>query len=344
MLYFGVDPHKDNHVISICNESNKFISTKSIKVELEGYEKALEWAKEQSSDRVWGIENPQSYARCFAQYLVSKGEKVLAVPAQLTGVYRKRSLLKEKTDKNDALAVARATLQEEEKLKPVLKEKETETLNIIIEHYDNLKSENTRIINRLHAQLRNLDVKEESELKTQKALKSLIKKSKIGIKGEFSIRWQIVKSMSERSLEIIEEIKKLDKQITKILMELKVKVLLDIEGVGEYIAAKILGIVGSPSLFSDEASFASYAGVSPISCSSGKNTNYRVNPGGNRKLNSSIYTVVFTQLRIYEPSKKYYEKKKSEGKTPKEAKRNLKRMVARRIFKALQSIESLKVP
>src|SRR5688572_10393985 len=119
--------------------------------------------------------------------------------------------------------------------------------------------------------------------------------------------------------------------------------LLEIEGLGDYCAAKILAIVGNPSLFRKESSFASYAGAAPIPCSSGKNVKYRVNPGGNRQLNSVLFQIMFTQLRLYEPAKQYYQRKQAEGKTSKEAKRCLKRLIARRVFKALLEIKRFKV-
>ena len=342
MFYFGVDPHKENHVISICNQSSQFVSSSSFKAEIEGYQEAWEWAREQGTERVWGIENPQSYARGFAQFLLSKGEKVLSVPPQLTGKYRRRSTSKGKTDRNDSLAVARATLQEQYKLQGVLVENETAILNVLIEHYDNLKGEKNRVINRLHAQLRNLELKHEGNLTTKRTLKLLIEKAQPGLGTVAGARWKAVKSLSLRVLEIMNELKELDDEISELLKPLQVEPLVEIEGIAEYNAAKILSIVGNPSLFRNEACFANYAGTAPISCSSGKNINYRVNPGGNRQLNSVLFQIMFTQLRTYTPAKEYYEKKKSEGKTPKEAKRCLKRMISRRVFKALLEIKKFK--
>jgi transposase len=341
MFYLGVDPHKENHVISTINQTSQYISTNNIKVGIEGYQSALDLAKEQSDERVWGIENPKSYGRGFSQYLVSKGEKVLSVPPHLTGQYRRRSTARGKTDKNDALAVARATLQEENKLQPVLAEDDSEILNILLEHYDNLKGEKTRVINRLHAHLRNLEIKEKLDLKTKKALKYLVEIAQVD-KSIQGTRWQLIKSLAEKILNLMEELKQLDKQIKEILKPINPQPLLEIEGLGDYCAAKLLAIVGNPSLFRKESCFASYAGVSPIPCSSGKNVKYRVNPGGNRQLNSVLFQVMLTQLRTYPPAIEYYERKQSEGKTTKEAKRCLKRMIARRIFKALLQIERFK--
>lgn len=342
MFYFGVDPHKENHVISTCNQSSQYVSTNNIKAEIEGYQKSLEWAKEQSDERVWGIENPQSYGRGLAQFLVSKGEKVLSVPPHLTGRYRRRSTSRGKTDKHDALAVARATLQEENKLQPVLAETETEILNILIEHYDNLKGEKNRTINRLHAHLRNLEIKDKLDLTTKKALNLLIERAEPEFKTVAGARWQVAKSLCERVLEIIEQIKLLDKQIKEILTPINPEPLLEIEGLGQYCAAKIIAITGNPSLFRKESCFANYAGVAPIPCSSGKNVKDRVNTGGNRQLNSVLYQIMFTQLRTYPPAKEYYERKQTEGKTSKEAMRCLKRYIARRVFNALLQIEGFK--
>jgi transposase len=342
MLYFGVDPHSLNHVICSCNQSSQYNATKTIKAEIEGYSQALNWAKEQSDERVWGIENPKSYGRGFAQYLVSKGETVFDVPPHFTGQYRKRSTSRDKTDKHDALAVARATLQEQNRLQPVLLENDSEILNILIEHYDNIKGENTRYINRLHAHLKNLEIREKPNLTTKKTLKSIIERAQVDIKTIQGTRWTIAKLLAEKILETMEQLKQLDKQINEVLKPIDLEPLLEIEGLGNYCASKILAIVGNPSLFRSESCFANYAGVAPIPCSSGKNVKYRVNPGGNRQLNSVIFRVMFTQLRIYPPAIEYYEKKQSEGKTAKEAKRCLKRMIARRIFKSLLQIEYFK--
>jgi transposase len=275
--------------------------------------------------------------------LVSKGENVLSVPPHLTGEYRSRSTCRGKTDKHDALAVARATLQEKDKLQLVLAENDSEILNILVEHYDNLKAERTREINRLHTRLRDLEIKDKLDLRTNKALESLISKAHPDLKSINGARWTIAKSLSERILKLNEELKKLDKEINEVLQSINPEPLFQIEGIGDYCAAKLLAIVGNPVLFRKESCFANYAGVAPIPCSSGKNVKNRVNTGGNRQLNYVIYLIMFTQLRTYPPAKEYFQKKLSEGKTAKEAKRCLKRLIAKRIFKALLEIEHYKL-
>lgn len=342
MIYCGVDPHKKKHVITMCDENGKKICSSIFNADIEGYQKMLEYVSDKSKERSWGIENPQSYGRGLAQYLVSRKEKVFSVPPSLTSYYRNRSMLKEKTDSNDALAVARALLQEGENLPLVLLETETKELNILIEHYDNLRDEKLKIINRLHSyMLTSEPYGKVGDLSSIKELKRLIEMSEIEIEGVIGLTWKIIISISKRLIDILLEMKCLLRNMEDILKKLKAEKLLEVKGVGVYFASKIIGIVGNPKLFRSESSFANYAGVSPISCSSGKNINYRVNPGGNRQLNYAIHSITLSKVRYEEESKKYYEKKQKEGKTKRESLRCLKRHVCKNIFNILVKIDSI---
>lgn len=337
MIRLGVDPHKQKHVLVICDLVGKELGKTSIKANIEGYRVALEWSKKFSNERLWGIENPQSYARGFSQFLVSNEEKVLAVPSQLTGNYRKRSTKRDKSDYHDALAVARAVLQEEEKLKPVLKEGKAHDLRLILEHNDSLKTEQTQKINRLHSILKEVvpDYLSNGNLTKEKVIKYWFDQAK-----EFVDVWsRIITSLCSRILQLIEEIKELEKQYVEMVEAFKPDPLLNIKGVGKLMAAKLIALVGNPTLFKNEAAFAMYSGAAPISCSSGKRETYRVNPGGNRKLNSVLHRIMLTQLNWSEEAKQYYQRKLSEGKTKREAQRCLKRQIAKRVFKALLQVE-----
>ena len=342
MIYCGVDPHKKKHVITMCDENGKKICSSVFNADIEGYQKMFEYVSEKSEERIWGIENPQSYGRGLAQYLVSKKEKVFSVSPNLTSYYRNRSMLKEKTDSNDALAVSRALLQEKDRLPSVLLETETKELNILIEHYDNLKDEQLKIINRLHSYILISEPYDKvGDLTSIKEIKRLIEMSECDIEGVIGLTWKIIVSISKRLIDVLTEMKLLIKKMGEILKELKAEKLLEEKGIGVYFASKIIGIVGNPKLFRSESSFANYAGVSPISCSSGKNINYRVNPGGNRQLNYAIHSITLSKVRYEEESKRYYEKKQKEGKTKRESLRCLKRHVCKSIFNILVKIDSI---
>ena len=77
--------------------------------------------------------------------------------------------------------------------------------------------------------------------------------------------------------------------------------------------------------------------VAPIDCSSGKTTRKRNNKGGNRILNSIFYSLSIAQKRYNEKAKAYYEKKISEGKTPRHARKCLARQLTNIVFRTLKN-------
>jgi hypothetical protein len=76
-------------------------------------------------------------------------------------------------------------------------------------------------------------------------------------------------------------------------------------------------------------------GVAPIPASSGKTSRYRLNRGGNRKLNHALHIVALTQTRDHAPARAYLERKRAEGKTWKEGTRSLKRHLADVVYRAM---------
>ena len=81
-----------------------------------------------------------------------------------------------------------------------------------------------------------------------------------------------------------------------------------------------------------KAQFASYCGVAPVECSSGLSTRFRNNKRGNRTLNSLLYSISIFQSRFDKEGSKYFQKKISEGKSKKLARKHLARQVSNQIF------------
>ena len=111
--------------------------------------------------------------------------------------------------------------------------------------------------------------------------------------------------------------------------------LTDIRGVGVVTAAMIIGHVGDVARFKSAAHFASYNRTAPIEASSGENRRHRLNPRGNRQLNYAIHVVAITQLRYPCGGRVYYDRKRAEGKSAKEAIRALKRQISNVIYRTL---------
>jgi hypothetical protein len=87
-----------------------------------------------------------------------------------------------------------------------------------------------------------------------------------------------------------------------------------------------------------EAAFARLAGVAPIPASSGKLVRYRLDRGGDRRLNRALHTIVLSLRRIDGETKSYIARRVGEGKSEREAVRCLKRYLARSLFRMLEAM------
>jgi transposase len=73
----------------------------------------------------------------------------------------------------------------------------------------------------------------------------------------------------------------------------------------------------------------------PISPPSGPHSRHRLNPRGNRQLNHALYIAALTQIAHDTPGRSYYDRKRAEGKSKKEAMRALKRRISDVVYRQL---------
>jgi len=112
--------------------------------------------------------------------------------------------------------------------------------------------------------------------------------------------------------------------------------LLDRNGVGPDTAATLLITAGdNPERLGSEAGFAALCGVSPVEASSGKTQRRRLNRGGDRQANAALYRIALSRLRWDAQTRDYLNRRITEGKTPREAIRCLKRYIAREIYQII---------
>lgn len=130
---------------------------------------------------------------------------------------------------------------------------------------------------------------------------------------------------------INDQLKDIDGQIPELLTALGCT-LTEIVGVGVVTAMTVLTEVGDPTRFGTEAQFARWCGTAPVAASSGEGhgspRRHRLDLAGNRQVNSVLHIVHVTQARMHEPAKNYLTRRKSDGKTPREARRCHKRQLA----------------
>jgi hypothetical protein len=143
---------------------------------------------------------------------------------------------------------------------------------------------------------------------------------------------------------LVADLRGIDAQIrdTKNKLTLAVRAagtsLTDLSGAGPVIAAIVIGDTPDVSRFPDRDHFAGWNGTAPVEVSSGKRNIYRLSRRGNRRASHAIHMAAVTQIRYsHSPGRSYYDKKRAEGKTGKEALRALKRQLSDALFARLQA-------
>ena len=107
------------------------------------------------------------------------------------------------------------------------------------------------------------------------------------------------------------------------------------------LAAKLIGEIASINRFTSDAQLARLAGCAPIPVSSGRTDRYRLDPGGNRRLNSAFYLLAIIRIRRDPRTAAYLAKQRADGKIKREAIRNLKRHLVRRVYHLLHDPNSI---
>lgn len=334
----GVDPHKATNAVAVLDEQGELLERTEFSANRRGLQALERWAK-RFPERRWAIEGANGLGRPLSQRLLSAGEEVVDVPAKLSARVRVLSVGHgRKNDELDATFTALAAWRNG-CLAQVRPDEETDILRLLSERREDLVSERTRILNRLHGLLRDLvPGGVPGMLSAERAARILrsIRPRRDQLSAAYSVRRRIAS-------ELVRDVRALDRKIATLGAEIREKVqrsdtsLTEIFGVGPILAAKIIGLTGNVERFPSKGHFASYAGVAPIEVSSGEVMRHRLSLAGNRRLNHALHMIAINQVRYKGKGGVYYRKKIAEGKTHREAMRCLKRRVSDAVFKRLRA-------
>jgi hypothetical protein len=113
----------------------------------------------------------------------------------------------------------------------------------------------------------------------------------------------------------------------------------DEAGIGPIASATLLAEVGDPFRVARESKFARWSGTGAVALSPGEGdgppVRHRLDIGGNRRITSVLYIASVTQQRDHA----YIDRKTTEGKTPREARRAHKRHLANRVIRRMWADE-----
>ncbi len=173
-----------------------------------------------------------------------------------------------KNDGLDALATALAASRNE-RLAAIDPEVGSEVLRLLSERREDLVTERTRALNRLHGFLRDLiPGGVAGTLSAHRAARILR-----GIRSRGGASARLRRRLAS---EVLRDIRTLDRKIAGLNERIEAEVeasgttLTEIFGVGPILAAKIIGTVGNVARFRTKAHFASYSGTAPVEASSGE--------------------------------------------------------------------------
>ncbi len=249
-----------------------------------------------------------------------------------------------KSDRIDAIAVARAALREGLGELPAAQLEGPELdLRLLVDHRERLVGQRVGLNNTLQWHLHDLW----PELRLPGGALFSVKWSTRIVRrlarAEQTMRVRIARDELRRLRELTQAIKALEVEIAQLVARLAPQLLSE-PGFGPLSAAKLVGAIAGAARFASDAKLARAAGLAPIPVSSGKTNRHRLDRGGNRQINAAIHRIAITRARCHPETRDYIARKRAEGKTTREATRCLKRHLARRIWHLLQPPSPSKTP
>ncbi|MDC0602402.1 IS110 family transposase [Aliiglaciecola sp.] len=335
-LTLGVDTHLDKHVAVLIDNIGQVVDTKEIAVTSFGYRTMYTWCSSFGNVKQAGIEGTGTYGAGLCKYLQDQGVAVFEVNRP----NRARRRLRGKSDPTDAENAARSVLANESTAIPKSHDGTVEALRFLVVARKSSVKSKTQTINQIRALLVTAPEKIREKCyvpssyqcvkaceKLEAEPNNLVESSLISVVQLLAKRWQLLAA----------ELRDIDKQL-KVLTKEKAPTLIEQYGVGTYVAATLLVTAGdNPDRLKNESSFAALCGVSPLEASSGKTQRHRLNRGGARDANNALWTVTLIRMRNDARTKKYVDKRVTEGKSTKEIQRCLKRYIARELFPIMVS-------
>jgi transposase len=334
----GVDCHADTHEAAVLTEQGRLLATARFDTTTAGYQALLEWLRHYGRISAVGIEGSGSYGAALTRHLRSRGIKVVEVNRPHAHTRARRG----KNDAIDAEAAARKVLARECTAIP----KDTTG---IVEAIRQLHLARASAVQARTAALNQLDdiiVTAPAEIRLTLTGRTLASKA------AQCARWRpdttrladpaqavraALRSIARRIHSLSEEIEGLNADLSALVKQAAPKTLA-LLGVGTIHAAQMLITTGQNiERLHGETAFAHMCAADPIPASSGKTERHRLNPGGDRHANRTLYMIAIVRLRYCQRTRDYATRRTAEGRSKKEIIRCLKRYIAREIYYTLRA-------
>ncbi|MGH8861147.1 MAG: IS110 family transposase [Jatrophihabitantaceae bacterium] len=325
----GVDTHKQWHVAAALDRLGRSIGSLMVPATEAGYRQLLVWARGLGVP-AFGVEGCGSYGAGLAAFLGDQGEPVFECERP-----KRRHRRGGKNDLIDATLAARCVVSGEGLSLPRGGGQRDRLRVLLVERRGAIRAR-TAALNQLDAAI----VTAPAELRQR--LDRVPKRRLVATAARLRPRADgvsdVLRRIARRVQLLTDEIEEIDHTLHALLAALAPDLLAEC-GVGPVCAAQLLVSSGNPHRMASEASFAALAGTSPLDASSGKQRRHRLNRGGDRQLNWALHVIALQRIHHHDQTNAYYRRLLADGKTTKEAKRCIKRALARHFYRRLRDLE-----
>lgn len=340
----GIDPHQATFTVGIINEHGIETEVVTFDNNGPGYLEAIGLLTTHRVEQV-GVEGTAKWGAHVSIALAAAGFDVREVPANRTAAQR-RSRRLGKTDAVDAVSAARA-LQAEPTLGPAqaleIYDPVVAEIEAVLEHRRALVAARTLMLHHIADQITKLPTEVRDQLSTNGKVESRLRRlvdldadAASSAAGRYRLGW--LQDYIDQDRAMRRQIRGLERDIDR-LLDNHGTTLRDEAGVGPIAAATLLCEVGDPSRFGSESKFARWCGTGAVALSSAEGSGlpvrHRLDFGGNRTVNSVLYIASITQARDDPEAQVFLDRKITEGKTKREARRAHKRHLSNRIIRRM---------
>jgi transposase len=309
----------------------------SISNDERGFATALAWIIDHAPGPriVVALEGTRSYGVGLARALQAAGLPVVEIER-----LRRRERRRGKSDPIDArLAALHALGLDADRLPTPRADGDREALRIVLGARRELTSDKTRMVNWLRALLltgHDADQVVAHGSMNAPTLTTIIRRrGRVDDTREDSVAREarrLALGIREADQALVENRKQLAALVTELAPTLLTKV-----GIGPVSAARAIVSWSHHGRCRNDAAFAALVGASPIPASSGPTIRHRLNRGGDRQLNRALHDIVLTRWRMCPRTHAYITKRRAQGKTDNEIRRQLKRYIARELYRTLNT-------
>lgn len=330
----GVDTHKQEHVAVACDPLGRELASTALPATRAGYLALWRWAQA-LGEPAFAVEGTGSYGAGLVRFLAAAGACVYECERP-----RRRGRAQGKSDLIDAALAARRLLAGEGLSRPRGGGRREDLRLLLLERRGLVRAE-TATRNQLQAVLvaAPAALRERLAGLDRERLPAACARLRARAEAE-RVAVSVLARLGRRAQALARELAARDRELAGLVGAL-VPELLSECGVGPVCAAQLVVSCGEPGRMRSEASFAALAGTSPVEASSGPRRPHRLNRGGDRQLNRALHVISLARIRHHTETAGYYRRLLASGKSAREARRCVKRALARYFYHRLRELPQL---